>query len=182
MDLLEVTDITGSLVPCFKGPSVYFLFLRGEIVYVGSSINHVSRIGNHSSGTCHIEFDAYSVIRVPDDTSPLFLERLYTKKFRPKYNDKVELNLNIDDQGMTALDRAMVRMDHGQSVEEAAKAEKLPPGAVRVRRSTEKRTHEKNQFLLPSINVRPTQKRFGKDWDANLGVHTPSRRSRAKQD
>jgi hypothetical protein len=68
------TDIDGLLELGFKDmshlihPGIYILCCKGEIVYVGKSINPLSRIGNHH-GT--IEFAAVYFLRCPKNAQSM---------------------------------------------------------------------------------------------------------------
>lgn len=181
MKLLEMKDISADAFKCIGGPAIYFLFSRGELVYIGCSSNYMVRIGHHSSGRFRKEFDAYSVIQVPDGVVPITLERAYIRKYRPRLNSILGNDPRIDEHGNSALDRAMIRMKGGETAEEAAVAENLTIGAVRERRKREKRADEKDQLLLPSVYARPPKAGVGKHGHANIGVHTTGDRSRAQK-
>jgi hypothetical protein len=55
-------------------------------MYIGCSINFLSRIGMHASGRNAKKFDSYRVIRVPDGVDMFDLEFRYIVKFRPPLN------------------------------------------------------------------------------------------------
>lgn len=76
-------EIVSGAVPTSIASGVYFLIRRGEVVYVGQSLDVLHRIARHRrEGRI---FDAYSVIEcVPEQLDEL--ERTYIKAFVPEDN------------------------------------------------------------------------------------------------
>jgi hypothetical protein len=67
---------------------LYFLYLRGELVYVGKSVNVVQRVEQHF---LRVEFDSWAW--TPVDLASLDkAERHFIKKHRPRYNIKHNLD------------------------------------------------------------------------------------------
>lgn len=67
---------------------LYFLFCRGELVYVGKSVNVVQRVEQHF---LRVEFDSWAW--TPVDLANLdTAERYFIKKYRPPYNVKHNLD------------------------------------------------------------------------------------------
>jgi len=61
---------------------LYFLIYRGDVVYVGCSIDVLSRVCNHKSDKV---FD-YPVFLPCAKSKMLELEKMYIETLRPKYN------------------------------------------------------------------------------------------------
>jgi hypothetical protein len=151
MILLDPDEIRTGRFRCFIGPAIYFLFEADEIVYIGSSVNFVERIGAHASGKYRKAFDSFTAIPVPDGVSPLNLEYAYIAKYRPKLNSMRAYELALDENGRSALDRAMIRLANGESYKSAAAAENLTVGAVRGREARDRRKNEADKLLFSSI-------------------------------
>lgn len=82
---MELSALKGKLhqIPVHDiGPCVYFLVLREEVVYVGQSVNLLSRLATHQFDKL---FDRVFFINVPAE-SILEIEAALIKKFKPKYN------------------------------------------------------------------------------------------------
>ena len=68
---------------------IYFLYDRGELVYIGQSICIQRRIFQHFHGDNKIyikEFDSYRFIEINDDESLDKIEQLFILEYQPKYN------------------------------------------------------------------------------------------------
>ncbi|WP_430229425.1 hypothetical protein [Paraburkholderia tropica] len=150
MKLLEIDEIAPVKAPRFVGPAIYFLFLGDEIVYIGASVNFAERVGVHA-GRYKNEFDGVAAIPVPEGVSPLNLEYAYIAKYRPRLNSPRAYDLALDENGRSALDRAMIRLANGESPKSAAMAENLTVGAVRAREARDRRKNEADQLLFSSV-------------------------------
>jgi hypothetical protein len=150
MKLLEADQILPGRFLCFTGAAIYFLFQGDEIVYIGASVNFVQRIGIHAD-RYKDQFDGFTAIRVPVGISPLNLEYAYITKYRPKLNSMRAYDLALDENGRSALDRAMIRLANGESHKSAAMAENLTVGAVRAREARDRRKNEADKLLFSSI-------------------------------
>lgn len=84
---VSLKDIRDRAVPAFIAPGVYFLLLNGEVMYVGQSVNVVSRICQHLTQRL-IDFDSYAWVLV-DRQDLLVTEAAYIVKFKPKYNSQM---------------------------------------------------------------------------------------------
>ncbi|KAA0089380.1 GIY-YIG nuclease family protein [Paraburkholderia sp. T12-10] len=159
MSLLSVEEIEALSKPFPRHAVIYFLFKEDRIVYVGQSTNVHLRIGSHASGAYRKEFDAFSMIDVPDGIDPTELEFSYIEQFAPIYNFKGLKGKSWKDDlsiSRAAIHRAMERVDDGQSTEEAAKAERISPSILR-RYLSWRKGDEKNQLLLPRADVGSTE-------------------------
>lgn len=143
-------EIRPARATIFVGPAIYFLFKGGEIVYIGSSVNFAERIGVHA-GRYKGAFDGFAAIPVPNGVPPLNIEYAYIAKYRPKLNSPRAYDLALDENGKSALDRAMIRLANGESHKSAAMAENLTIGAVRGREARDRRKNETDKLLLSSI-------------------------------
>lgn len=63
---------------------IYFLYNGEEIVYIGKSSNPYARLNRHSNGRI-MDFEKIAVLDVMAEEMD-HLERLYIRKFKPKYN------------------------------------------------------------------------------------------------
>lgn len=86
---VSLRAIAGFLIPMglesiktvpFSG--VYFLCHKGEVVYVGQSVNVLSRVGQHFG---HKTFDSVFFVRIPK-TDLDFVEGTFIRTLEPKYN------------------------------------------------------------------------------------------------
>jgi hypothetical protein len=86
---VSLRAIAGFLIPMglesvktvpFSG--VYFLCHKGEVVYVGQSINVLSRVGQHIG---HKTFDSVFFVRIPKSDLD-FVEGTFIRTLEPKYN------------------------------------------------------------------------------------------------
>lgn len=66
------------------GSGIYFLFRRGEVVYVGQSETICTRVAQHMADKKKV-FDSYSWVRVKKDDLN-FMETAYIQRFRPEDN------------------------------------------------------------------------------------------------
>jgi hypothetical protein len=181
MELLELDDLRRDTIACFSGPVVYFLFSGAELVYIGCTLNFLGRIGSHAAGLKRKEFDSFKVVRVPEDVAPIQLERLYIKKYRPKLNTTSSRDDDIDEFGLKAMDRALIRVRKGESIEQAAAAENLLLGAVRARCERARRQDEKDKFLFSYLTPGQTEESIRSNRDANIGIYSPGGRRRPKE-
>ena len=69
--------------PIYIGAGVYFLFHKGEVVYVGVTNNILRRLGEHAKDK---RFDAYSYIPI-DGNEATELELKFIRQLKPRYND-----------------------------------------------------------------------------------------------
>lgn len=173
MKPLSLENILSLAKPFPRHAVVYFLFKEGELVYVGQSTNVHLRIGSHASGAYRKDFDAFSIVDVPEGIDPTELELLYIEHFTPIYNFKGLLGKSWKDDlsiSRAPIHRAMERVDGGQSTEEAAKAEGIS-SSILERYISWRARDEKNKLLLPRSNARPPEEGVIGDWNASLGVH-----------
>lgn len=82
--LLSSEAIVDSSVPFKKLCGVYFIISEGQIIYIGQSVDILSRIGLHEN---HWKFDAYSIVECAKENLDL-LESLYIHLFNPPLNGK----------------------------------------------------------------------------------------------
>ena len=80
----EISQHSGDLYEfnLYTPPSIYFLILRGEVVYVGQSTNLSSRIEHHKTNK---EFDKVLHMHI-DQERLLEIERFFIEILEPKYN------------------------------------------------------------------------------------------------
>jgi hypothetical protein len=81
----ELTSLHSQLKEVFGdgiGPCVYFLILKKEIVYVGQSVNLMSRVDSHRLTK---EFDRTLYLPIPKEILN-DVEAAFIRKLRPKYN------------------------------------------------------------------------------------------------
>lgn len=182
MKLADLSELRNSARDCPVGPSIYFLFLRGELVYIGCTTNALSRIGTHASGLSRKDFDSFTVIPVPDGVAPISLERAYIFKYRPKLNPPPDRDQGLDENGLTSLDRAMMRAEAGETLVQAAQAENANIGALRARHARTKKQDAENEFLLSHINVGQTQESIRANRDANLRIYSKGGRGSSEED
>jgi len=65
---------------------VYFLLLKGEIVYIGQTTSVIERMAAHVNSAKHGRpFDEYVVLAVPKELCRN-VEKHYIKQFQPRYN------------------------------------------------------------------------------------------------
>ncbi len=90
---VSLRAIAGFLIPMglesietlpFSG--VYFLCHRGDVVYVGQSVNVMSRVGQHFGSKT---FDSVFFARVPEGDLD-FVEGTFIRTLSPKYNKKAK--------------------------------------------------------------------------------------------
>lgn len=81
----EVNATTLEEVPIHRCSVIYFLFLLGELVYVGQSNNVHSAISRHRDK----EFDQVFIRKVDPGGDLELLEQACIVYFRPKYNKTV---------------------------------------------------------------------------------------------
>ena len=79
--------------------NVYFLFDKGELIYIGCTNNLTRRLQTHANWydpymradikgcIAKKEFDSYRFFEYADKKKALKVENRLIKKFRPKYND-----------------------------------------------------------------------------------------------
>lgn len=80
---MENAAIVSSATQRIIGPTVYFLILRGEIVYVGKTKNLLVRLGQHADNK--VEFDAYAFIQCkPEELDRM--EDSYIYRIQPRFN------------------------------------------------------------------------------------------------
>lgn len=182
MKLVDLSELRSSARDCPIGPSIYFLFLRGDLVYIGCTTNAVGRIGSHASGLKRKDFDSFAVIPVPAGIAPISLERAYIFKYRPKLNPPPDRDQGLDENGLTSLDRAMMRVEAGETLVQAAQAESTNIGVLRARHARTKNQDEKNEFLLSYINVGQTQESIRANRDANLRIYSKVDRGCPEED
>lgn len=80
--VLDAGQILASPVAAPTKPGIYFLVLRGEIVYVGQSINPLCRLGQHAAER---QFDSFVVLPCPVKELAT-IEGAYILALRPRYN------------------------------------------------------------------------------------------------
>jgi len=85
-DSTELLEMRTILAQSKAKPSqgVYFLIQSKEIVYIGQTTNILRRINSHIRKR-KFHFDRYAFISLPKESLEA-TEKLYIKKFRPKYN------------------------------------------------------------------------------------------------
>lgn len=81
--LLRPDEITAGAIPWERCVGVYFLLCRGEVVYVGQSVNIYSRIAQHT----YKEFDSFAYIRCRECNLDK-LESLYIHVLQPRLNGR----------------------------------------------------------------------------------------------
>lgn len=79
---VPLTDLYETAKPVINACGIYFLFKNGGLVYVGQSINIISRIGQHLDSK---DFDSFSFINVPRQHLNE-VELHYIRKHRPPLN------------------------------------------------------------------------------------------------
>lgn len=80
--ILTAQDIIESSRPFKKICGVYFIISGSQIIYVGQSVDVLSRIGGHEN---HWEFDAYSFVECTQEKLDL-IESIYIHLFNPPLN------------------------------------------------------------------------------------------------
>ena len=81
--MLRPDEITAAAVPWTRHTGVYFLLHRGEVVYVGQSVNVYSRIAQHTFK----EFDSFAYIPCRECNLDK-LESLYIHVLQPRLNGR----------------------------------------------------------------------------------------------
>lgn len=87
----EIQALNPLLLERFGNPStyrimgVYFLFKDGIIVYIGKSVNLISRVCEHFRSVIK-DFDEYTYIQCSHEELDYF-ERIFINKHKPKYNN-----------------------------------------------------------------------------------------------
>lgn len=81
-DLMSEQDLVNCAVPFRKICGVYFLISKGELVYIGQSIDILQRLGGHLT---YDWFDSYSYIECEKADLNL-IESIYIHAYRPKGN------------------------------------------------------------------------------------------------
>lgn len=179
MSLLSLEELRESCISWPTGPAIYFLFLKGELVYVGCSKNVLARIGGHSSGTKHRkDFDSYTFVPVPEGTDMEDLERRYIAALRPSEN---VISLFPSDFGPpksegTPFERAMQRIAAGQTPYSAAKAEGIDPQRIYGTKAYRDWKNEADKLLLQSGYAQPSEEGFRGHWNAGLSIYQASNR------
>lgn len=183
MDLIDLQSIQDGMRPFNRKPVVYFLFLKGELRYIGQSNNFHYRIGTHGTGLARKEFDAYSVVEVPDGVDPEELEMSYILKFAPPANRAgFHPSTWAESRPSEPIARALKAVDEGMKIRDAAKQEGISAKTVSSGLyHREKRQHEANKLLLSSGDAGSAQEGIGTDGDARVRVHPESSRGRAKE-
>jgi hypothetical protein len=82
--LLKKRQILSIAKPIDVICGIYFLISDDEIVYIGQSINVISRVASHKKDK---EFDSFSYVEVPKDGLSLF-EAAYIDAYKPKLNER----------------------------------------------------------------------------------------------
>jgi hypothetical protein len=87
----DIGEIKSNRVKCVNTSAVYFLFNRGQLVYIGQTLNLYVRIGDHRSESW-FKWDSFSYIEThPED---LYVhEAQYIKKFDPTCNRSLRCSL-----------------------------------------------------------------------------------------
>ena len=67
------------------GCGIYFLFDKNELVYIGQSINCLSRIAEHEN--CK-KFDSYYILKCEREQLSE-IEAVYIERYKPRYNSQV---------------------------------------------------------------------------------------------
>ena len=70
---------------------IYFLINKNEIVYIGRSLNLMSRIGSHIKEGAKI-FDSFRLLKCDEHYIDL-LENILINEIRPKYNIAVDMRV-----------------------------------------------------------------------------------------
>lgn len=83
--LLSHDEIVAGSKPYQRQPAIYFLLLRGKVVYVGRSSNVCKRVGQHIAQWSK-PFDAYYA-HYCDERDLNRVEWGYIEKFQPAYNN-----------------------------------------------------------------------------------------------
>lgn len=81
-NLPTLEEIAVTARPIDLACAVYFLFDRGELVYIGKAKNVHERVGQNLRDK---QFDSYAYIHV-EPARALLVEGIYIKKYKPKYN------------------------------------------------------------------------------------------------
>lgn len=76
-------EVAEHAIPCGTNCGVYFLVLKGEVVYVGQSVDILNRISKHRRAGK--EFDAYNFIECAREDAPK-VEADYIMAFMPTLN------------------------------------------------------------------------------------------------
>lgn len=83
--MIKLNEVISKKIPKNSNNSIiYFLIKEDRIVYVGKSINGISRIINHIQDNDK-DFDSYYFVKV-DKMELDFLEEQYIREFNPYYN------------------------------------------------------------------------------------------------
>lgn len=96
--LQNIPGITEHNFKLTKG--IYFLFLKGELVYVGRSLNVYARIQQHVDERIK-EFDHSFIQLVGSGISLSKLERQYIIAYSPKYNYEIKQGHCLRPEPMT---------------------------------------------------------------------------------
>lgn len=80
---VQPMHIVMATVPCRRASGVYFLFVDGEVVYVGQSVDMLGRISRHRREGK--KFDAFGMIECEKKDMDE-LERVYIRAFVPEWN------------------------------------------------------------------------------------------------
>jgi len=80
---------------------VYFLIENKTIVYIGQSVNIISRIASHLENK---KFDYYSFIEIKNEHQRMKREREYIYLYRPKYNKEIFVNPPEKSQRVEMID------------------------------------------------------------------------------
>lgn len=79
---IKEQEILAGSIPAPSCAGIYFLIKESKIVYIGQSINLLSRIGNHAA---RIDFDKYTFIKCEKENLN-DVESTLIKRFNPKHN------------------------------------------------------------------------------------------------
>ena len=108
----EILQHSGDLYEfdIYTPPSVYFLIFRGEVVYVGQTVNLSSRIEHHKTNK---EFDRVLHMHI-DKERLLEIERFFIEILEPKYNKEgfvQNKSYRFKDLGYTFINKILYRED-----------------------------------------------------------------------
>lgn len=123
---IDLAEIISGACRANYGRSIYFLLHEGQVVYVGQSKNVLGRFNEHIQWKT---FDSYFVLEVEDDDSLDDVEMHFVMKFNPKYNvAKMVPRGFVKATGETLFERVIARLEAGQTLYSACKAEGFHSG------------------------------------------------------
>lgn len=114
MEQFEYEEITpNSLViyPVRLIRGIYFLYRARELVYIGQSINVVSRIGTHLKEGVK-EFDSYKYLEIGPEVELTPIEIYFIRKYKPKYN----ISFKVEGPDTPPIEPPKTLIDEGSTV------------------------------------------------------------------